>query len=178
MKKRLLLLLLLPLLSCEFSVDSFFSGGRPPSDAPVYVPVYGDAESLLKIGKQPPRAIERPAKIFTYGKYLIVNIRDEGFHVIDNEDPSRPNNLFFVEVPGNNDVAIKNGVIYADNYRDIVAFTITSGGEIVVEERLENVIEANSFPPFLNVYFECPDPAKGLVIDWVLGNVDDPKCYR
>jgi len=172
-----LLLLFLGLSGCILSDDDL-SWRRPPTDAPVYVPVYATPEELLHIEKQPAKAIERPAKIFTYNQYLIVNIRNEGFHVIDNADPSRPRNLFFVSVPGNNDVAIKDGVIYADNYRDVVAFTIEQAGEIVVQERLENVISENNAPPFENVYFECPDPSKGIVVDWVLGNVDDPKCYK
>lgn len=180
MKTRIPLLIpLLLLLSCIDGEESFFwNNGRPNEDAPIYIPVYGNAEDVLNINKVPSKAIERPAKIFTYNEFLIVNIKNEGFHVIDNSNPSLPKNLFFIEVPGNNDVAIKDGVIYADNYQDIVAFTIEENGELQIVERMENIIETAPYPPFTNVYFECADPSKGVVIDWVLGNVENPKCYR
>ncbi len=178
MKNKLPLLVpLLFLMSCIEGTDPFF-WNRPSENAPIYVPVYGNADDLLKINKLASKPIERPAKIFTYNDFLIVNIKNEGFHVIDNSNPSLPKNLFFIEVPGNNDVAIKDGVIYADNYQDIVAFTVEANGEIQIVERMKNIIQTAPYPPFTNVYFECADPNKGVVVDWVLGNIEDPKCYR
>jgi len=177
-KKLLLPICMLTLIGCVNEDEPFFFWRRPPEDAATYVPVYSNSEDILQLNKVPAKQIEKPSKIFTYNNFLIVNIKNEGFHVIDNSNPARPQNLFFVEVPGNNDVAIKNGVIYADNYRDIVAFTIEENGELQLLERLENIINTNDFPPFTNVYFECPDPSKGIIIDWVLGNVENPKCYR
>ncbi|UZR95623.1 hypothetical protein [Chondrinema litorale] len=165
------------MLSCVEG-DEPFGGTRPNADALTYIPVYANDQDYLKIQKAPAKAIENPAKIFTYNNYLIVNIKNEGFHVIDNSNPKLPQNLFFVEVPGNNDVAVKDGVIYADNYSDIVAFTVETNGELQILERIEDMIEYSSVPPFTNVYFECPDPNKGIVIDWIPGNVENPKCYR
>ncbi|MBT32208.1 MAG: hypothetical protein CMO01_21310 [Thalassobius sp.] len=167
------------MLSCVESDEPFWgTGTRPTSEALTYVPVYATNQDYLNIQKVAAKAIENPSKIFTYNNYLIVNIKNEGFHVIDNSNPKLPKNLFFVEVPGNNDVAVKDGVIYADNYSDIVAFTVEANGDLQILERLENMIQHNSVPPFTNVYFECPDPSKGIVVDWIPGNVDNPKCYR
>ena len=177
-KKLLLPICLILCFGCVDGDEPFFSRRRPPADAAIYVPVYSNAEDILQLNKVPAKQIERPSKIFTYNNFLIVNIKNEGFHVIDNSNPSRPQNLFFIEIPGNNDVAIKDGVIYADNYSDIVTFTIEENGELQLVERLENIISTNDFPPFNDVYFECPDPSKGFIVDWVLGNVEDPKCYR
>jgi hypothetical protein len=154
-------------------VEPFWSG------QPTYAPIYAsDVESYQKIEVQPAKAIVSPDKIFTYNQYLMINIIDEGFHVVDNSNPSIPRNLFFVNVPGNKDVAIKDGLIYADNYADIIAFTINENQQLEVVERLENVMNNQEYPPFRGVYFECVDPDKGLVIGWEEKELEDPKCFR
>ena len=176
-KKLFYLSIFISISSCINDDEPFF-GRRPDVEAISYVPVYTSNQELLNIEKVAAKAIVNPAKIFTYNNYLIVNIKNEGFHVIDNSNPQLPQNLFFVEVPGNNDVAVKDGVIYADNYNDIVAFTVEENGELQILERLENMIQRNAVPPFTNVYFECPDPSKGIVVEWIPGDVENPKCYR
>jgi len=32
--------------------------------------------------------------------------------------------------------------------------------------------------PFSTIYFECPDPKKGIVIGWQKKNIDNAKCRR
>ncbi len=150
----------------------------PSADADIYVPVYGDPATAKEISIGDPKPISDPAKIFVYQDYLMVNIRNEGFHVIDNSIPTLPRPLFFINVPGNQDVAIKDGVIYADNYSDIVAFIIDDNQQLQVVSRLENVMNNQLYPPFTNVYFECVDPSKGVVIDWVKADIPTPDCYR
>ncbi|MFT4739039.1 MAG: hypothetical protein ACI92W_003165 [Paraglaciecola sp.] len=149
-----------------------------PSFADVYEPVYADPATSFQIIAAPTKPIINPAKIFTYEDFLIVNIKGEGFHVINNIDPSFPVPLFFINVPGSNDVAIKDGYIYTDNYSDIVAFRITENQEVETLKRLSNVMNNQEYPPLRGVYFECVDLTKGVVIDWVISNKDNVKCYR
>lgn len=175
--KRLtpLILLLIAMAACDpLQQDSFPAAERTR----VYTPIYGDAEEVKKITLEAPRDIVKPAKIFTYNNYLIVNITNEGFHVIDNSNPAVPRNMSFISVPGSKDVAIKDGMIFSDNYADVVAFRITDAGEVEVVERLESLMDNQEYPPFRGVYFECADPTKGIVIDWVEADVENPKCYR
>jgi hypothetical protein len=150
----------------------------PPENALIYVPVYANPDSVLKVSVSPAKQISNPAKIFTYNNFLIVNIKYEGFHVIDNSNPAVPLPLFFVDVPGNQDVSIKDGVIFADNYNDVVAFRITESGEVEIVKRLSNVMNNQEYPPFRDVYFECVDTSKGIVVDWVESNIPNPQCYR
>ena len=152
--------------------------GRAPAGATIYVPLYAHDSIAHKISIEPSKDIIKPAKIFTYQNYLMVNIQGEGFHVLDNTNPSAPRPLYFISVPGSNDVAIKNGYIYADNFDDIVVFTIDENQELVIINRLDNVMNNQLYPPYRDVYFECVDQSKGMVIDWVISDSEYANCYR
>lgn len=134
--------------------------GERPYD--YYIPVYADAEVARNIHVSAPKAIENPGNIFTYNNFLIVNIKGEGIHVLDNTDPSTPINKSFINIPGNSNVAIKDGMLFADNYVDLVAFTLDENNELLIKERFENVI--TNAPPYAS--FECVDPEMGIVIGW------------
>lgn len=72
------------------------------------------------------RSLSAPGKIFYYKGYLLINEMHEGIHVIDNRDPEAPQNIGFIEVPGNLDMAVNNNVLYVDSYLDLVAIDITN----------------------------------------------------
>ena len=82
-------------------------------------------------------------------------------------------------IPGNVDIAAKDDVFYFDNYNDLVAVRITSGNQVEVLKRIEDVLPAgNNFPPGNDVYFECVDARKGVVTGWEATILVSPKCYR
>ena len=75
-------------------------------------------------------------------------------------------------------MAIKDGVLYADNLGDIVALEINAD-TVKVLDRLEGIMDFRpETPSFNNVYFECPDPSKGVVTGWYEDVLSKPKCYR
>jgi len=81
-------------------------------------------------------------------------------------------------VPGSQDVALKDGFLFVDNFADVVALRLTEEGEIEIVERLEEVMGNQEYPPFSDVYFECVDKSKGIVARWVQVQNKDAKCYR
>lgn len=170
-----IVLLALAFTSCVESLDAPYD---VPADADVYAPVYLPEESAFEISTSPSFPIENPGKIFLYQDYLMVNIPGQGFHVIDNSNPAGPQPLFFINVPGSRDVAIKDGYIYADNFADIVVFTLDENQEVQIIDRLEDIMNNQLYPPFRNVYFECVDPSKGIVVDWVISDNRNVTCYR
>lgn len=140
-------------------------------------PIYVDPDQL-SIGLESPRAISLAGKIYSYGDLLLVNEIGLGFHIFDNSDPVSPVNLRFVSVPGNHDMAVKEGIVYADNFSDLVALEITSDTVRVIK-RLPGLIGSTAkFPPQKNVYFECIDESKGLIIGWETASLNNPQCYR
>ncbi len=96
------------------------------------------------VAYMPPRIIEKPGKIYTIGKYIYVNEKYNGIHVIDNTDPSNPVNAGFVRIPGCIDMALKGTILYADNAVDLVAVDLTDLENLHVTSRVKN-----AFPELL-----------------------------
>jgi len=144
-------------------------------------PVYSNnIEDLVEM--LPPRPLNSPGKIYTYGNKLLISERHKGVHVFDNTDPSNPENLMFLSIVGNVDVAIRNGVLYADQANNLVSININSiGSDSLIVAKTDDVISPGSLgilePPGTDVYYECPDFTMGTVVSWEQDTVEYP-CYK
>ena len=126
-----------------------------------YKPVYKTtAEVRSNIKSNTAKQIERPGKLYLYGKYIFLNEIDKGIHVIDNSNPSSPQNIAFIEIPGNMDIAVKENTLYADLYTDLVAIDITNPHSVALKKVVEDV-----FPHrYYNGYF-TPDSTM-VIASW------------
>ncbi|MCB0522019.1 MAG: hypothetical protein H6577_04085 [Lewinellaceae bacterium] len=88
--------------------------------------------------KEAPRPLKAPGQIYYYNNHMFVVEKHEGIHVIDNSDPSNPQNTAFIKIPGNQDIAIKDGLLYANTYIDLLVIDLT-GDQFPVVGRAENV---------------------------------------
>ena len=68
----------------------------------------------------PAKELRQPGKIYFYRDYILINEVREGIHIINNADPSKPVNERFIAIKGNVDMAIRNDLLYADSYTDLV----------------------------------------------------------
>ncbi len=169
-------IILLLVGSCTES-DDFVN--FPDGEVEGLKPIYGEAAEIKNIEIQAARPMENPGKIFRKDGFLYVNEFSKGVHIIDNTDPSNPTPKAFINIPGNVDIAAKGNVFYFDNFSDLVAVVITNNNEIEVVKRLENIFPtANSAPNRTDVFFECVDESKGVVIGWERATLSNPKCYR
>lgn len=141
-----------------------------------YVPVYGSV-AAMDIAMTSPRAVEDPGKIYLYGKYLLVNEKKKGIHVFDNTNPQQPENLGFLQMLGNSDMAIKDGLLYADHMGNLVALTVNDFGTMEERGRLPLRNWNKGIPPPPGFHFECIDPEKGLVVNWISAELKNPRCY-
>lgn len=91
------------------------------------------------------RTLAKPGKIYTKDGYLFINELKEGIHVIDNRNPSDPKTLAFISIPGNGDIAIRNNMLYADSYMDLVTFDISNLADIHEVARVQNVFTQGQF---------------------------------
>ena len=90
-------------------------------------PVYRTtAEVRANIRSNDPEAIEHPGKIYIRGQFIFMNEPEKGIHIIDNSNPYAPNNVAFIDIPGNVDLAVKGNILYADSYTDLVAIDISN----------------------------------------------------
>jgi len=107
-----------------------------------YNPVYLTFDELRSsIRTDVPREVNIPGKIYIYDNYLLVNEFGKGIHIIDNTNPSAPIALKFLNIPGNVDMAIRNNILFADSYIDLVAIDITN---LLNPEEVNRV--ENAFP--------------------------------
>lgn len=135
---------------------------------PVFMPT-AEFRSSVKVKTQ-PEPIKEKGKICFYEGYLYVSEPGKGIHIIDNRNPSAPKAVGFIELIGNADLAIRNGLLYADSYIDLVWFDISNPAVPVLKDRLEDVFE--SLPPFEEGgicsadCFSAAAKAKGVIVGW------------
>lgn len=127
-----------------------------------YDPVYMSYEELRNSVKtEGPQALKKPGKIYLRGSYIFVNEVDKGIHIIDNSNPSSPQNISFISIPGNMDLAVSGNTLYADSYIDLLALDISNPQNVTVTKRVENALPNRIFT---NGYYA--DPTQGVVIEW------------
>ena len=91
------------------------------------------------------RLLENPGKIYYYNNTLIINEQYEGIHLYDNSDPSNPSHLGFISIPGNLDVSIKNNIMFADNYVDLLTIDVSDFKAPKLLDRQEDVFNIYNF---------------------------------
>jgi len=111
----------------------------------ISTPVY---EVLTKfrqsIKSQPAAAIATTGKITVIGNYIFLSEPNKGIHVIDNSIPSSPRNVSFINIPGNNDIAVAGNTLYADAYGDLVTFDISNPLNVSAKNFAVNVFPDNA----------------------------------
>lgn len=137
-----------------------------------YTPVYKSMEEVREMVKvTEPREIKKPGKIFTYGDYLFINDRGIGIHIYRIGKGSAPQNIAFLQIPGNIDMSVKGRYLYADNYIDLVVFDLADMKNIKEIGR-----EISAFPNNLTVHEETEvwmvDSEQGIAIDWIAEEVE------
>lgn len=127
-----------------------------------FEPVYkSKAEVLQDIKGNAATPLKQTGKIALYGNYIFVNEVNKGVHIIDNTNRVIPRNIAFINIPGNIDIAIKNSMLYADIYTDLVTIDISNLSNVLVKK-----INYNVFPERQYSGNFMADTAK-YIIDWV-----------
>lgn len=145
-----------------------------------YVPVYASRNVVNDINVTTVKATLNAGKIYAYGAYLFQVEQYEGIHIIDNSIPKQARKIAFLKVPLCTEIAIKDNYLYTNNLNDLVVFNISNATAPQLVKRVAEVFPevGQSYPPFSGVYFECPDPSKGIIIRWEQKSVKNPACRR
>lgn len=140
---------------------------------PNYIPL----DSLLHFSQEAPRDIVDGTKIAYYQNYMFMVDHNRGIHVIDLTDPNNPIKASFLSIPGNQDVTLTNGYLYADNGPHLLILDISDLSNIRLIERRRDAFSFNlSAPVGHRGYFECPDPSQGWVVGWDSIELVSPRC--
>ena len=145
-------------------------------------PVYLSYDELREaVTDTLPINLEHPGKIYIKGNYLFINEVRKGIHVVDNSNPESPEVLRFIEIPGNIDLAVKDDILYADSYVDLITLDISNLSDIKEIGRIEDVF-SYSLPPYESQQrLGEVDQSQGVVVSWktekVTREVSDPINY-
>ncbi len=121
---------------------------------------YSDLRASFKM--KSAELIRQPGKIYFKDDFIFINEYQKGIHVIDNADPSNPEVLSFIEIPGNVDMAIKGNMLYADSYIDLLTIDVSDMEHITEVDR-----DTGVFPYIIPEYeigiLEAIDESKGVI---------------
>ena len=111
-----------------------------------YEPIYEPLDDFVKeIGNSSEQKLNNPGKIYQYNQYQFIAEIEKGIHVYDNSDPSSPEHLTFIQLPGNADIAIQEDILYADTYGALLALDFKNPENIeflsILPETLEPTYE-------------------------------------
>jgi len=155
-------LFVLFICACKPNRDEY-----PQTDYKPILMTRSDLEASVKFSE--PRILNKTGKIYKYGNYLFISEMYEGIHIIDNTNPLSPVKLGFMVIPGCVDMAIKNGMLYADNATDLVTIDLTNPGQPILVDRDKNVFP-EPIPPdnssIPETYAIGNRPENTVIIKW------------
>ncbi|WP_347925717.1 hypothetical protein [Pontimicrobium sp. SW4] len=79
-------------------------------------------------------------KIYVYDDLLFYISQNSGIHIFNNQNPENPENIAFIELEGVHDISIKNDILYADNFMDLVVFDISDLSSIQLVNIEEDIL--------------------------------------
>lgn len=125
------------------------------------------------------RKLEYPGKIYYYNNIVMINEKYEGIHLFDNSDPYNPQKLGFLNIPGNVDVAIKDNIMYADSYVDLLAIDVSDFKNPQMLCRDEEVFQVyNWVSPELGYFVGTKETNRSVEIDCTDPNFGDNVIWR
>ncbi len=125
-----------------------------------YNPIYASISTLRsQVEILPPQPREAQGKIYVYGQYLLLGDPSKGIHVYNNSDKTNPTAISFINIPGNVDMAVRNGKLYADSYFDLLVFDLFDANNILLVNRVES-----AFPQYNNQFGAWSSSSKDLVL--------------
>lgn len=92
-----------------------------------------------------PQKLTKLGKIYLYKNYIFINENNIGIHVIDNANNKNPKNIGFIKIFLNEDISIKDDIIYADSLGDLVSIDISDLNNIKELKRINTVKNKENF---------------------------------
>jgi len=138
------------------------------------VPIYKSYDQMrTEVGSKETQPLKNPGKIYVFGSYILVNEFHKGIHVINNQDPYNPQNIGFLNIPGNVDISVKGNILYADSYTDLVAIDISDPKNIKETKRVKDVLQY-SVPKYDERYpLAKIDETRGVIAGWEIKEVTE-----
>ena len=132
---------------------------------PVYLS-YNDLRSSVAV--EAPRSMSAMGNLYLYANHLYINEKNKGLHIIDNADPANPKPEAFIKIPGNTNVNIRSGYLYADSFIDLVVLDIRDPDNIQEINRQIDVFPYDVYQAIEDetIYLKNLDRDRGVVIGY------------
>lgn len=143
---------------------------EPPVMLPTHHAVYMSWEELRSTAVQvkAPQPIRNRGKLLIVGDHLFLSEPGEGVHVFDNTDAKHPRALMFIQIPGNIDIAVRDGRLYADSFVDLLVFELDLQKRTArLSERLKDQFDYDPYQTLTSdseVLVDSVDRKRGVVI--------------
>ena len=138
----------------------------------LYKPVYKSKSAVFQdIKSSAPVILQHTGKLFKYGNFIFVNELNKGVHIIDNSNPEVPVNKYFINIPGSIDMAVKDNMLYADIYTDLVAVDISNPAAAMLKKVMRNIFPERQYQ---NGFM--PDSTQ-YIVDWIKYETTDKQDF-
>ncbi|WP_420149807.1 LVIVD repeat-containing protein [Spirosoma sp.] len=137
--KATLLLFVLPVLFLTGCTDNCEQVRTYRKYTPIQLTL-SDLRQAVSSGT--PKTLVEPGKLYVKDQYLFIVEVKKGIHVFDNSNPSNPKAISFLSIPGNVDMAVRDNILFADSYIDLVALDISNPAAIKEVGRVETGFKA------------------------------------
>ena len=114
----------------------------------------------------------------TYKSYVLLLEPYKGVHLTKNVNHEQSE--IFWAFDGITEFTISGDALTFRMMRDVFTIDITDvNAPKMISKVTTNHVDVNSLSPYeLNGSFECVDPSKGYVKNWIVEDVFDPKCWK
>ena len=156
MKNKILPLVLTVFVCLQFTScnsDDDVLGLMDPVAVTVPV-IMSKAEMRNSISIESARATDSDGRIYVYNDLLFYIAQNSGIHIFDNQNPSSPQNLSFIQLEGVHDISVKDNILYADNFMDLVVFDISNISDIQLVNIEEDMLTFYAVFPDDSQYFQ------------------------
>lgn len=128
------------LLICLFIFNSCSDTCETTVTYTITEPIFMTRGELARAVKsEPAQELVATGKIYAKDQYVFINEPQKGIHVIDNTNPAAPENVAFINIPGNVDLAIRDNILLADAGPDLMAIDITDPTNAVLKKHTYNL---------------------------------------
>ena len=93
-------------------------------------------------------------KIYVYNDLLFYIAQNSGIHIFNNQNPENPQNIIFIQLEGVHDISVKNDILYADNFIDLVVFDISNVSDIQLVNVEEDMLLYYATFPEDSMYYQ------------------------
>jgi hypothetical protein len=114
----------------------------------------------------------------TYKSYVLLLEPYKGIH-LTNEFSDDQSEIFW-NFPGITESTITENRLTFQMMKDVFTIDVSDvDAPKLISKVTTNTVDLNSLSPYkLNGSFECVDPSKGYIKNWIVEDVFDPKCWK